>query len=344
MKKIFKNYLLNVIIIVLLAAVALYFSLRGNFSEVMISLKAVHWSWLLFLGGYALLYQFLVAVILTELTKMSNPNYSYRKGMINAIIASFFHGITPSASGGQFAQVYVYKKQDVDVTEAVSVLWMDFIVYQSTMVITVLVLLLLRFGNFYNHYNQLFTLVILGFIVNGAIIIGLWVLARFSKIYMWISTRGVKFAYKLKLVKNEEKTVEVLNESIRHFEKETLKFQTHKKLIIKVFVINLIRLCVYYLIPYFVALALAIPVPSSMIIDIMALTAFVSMINAFIPIPGASGGTEATFLLMFSTIVSSSEAASMMILWRFFSYYFVMFVGVIVFTLFKHYYAKKEGA
>ena len=85
-------------------------------------------------------------------------------------MASFFHGVTPSASGGQFAQVYVFKKQGVPLSDSASVLWMDFIVYQSTMIASVFILILLRFHHFYTNYSQFFLLVLLGFLVNSLVI------------------------------------------------------------------------------------------------------------------------------------------------------------------------------
>ena len=43
------------------------------------------------------------------------------------------HGL--SATGGQFGQIYIMKKQGIKVSDAASLLWADFIVYQTTMMI-----------------------------------------------------------------------------------------------------------------------------------------------------------------------------------------------------------------
>ena len=63
------------------------------------------------------------------------------------------------------------------------------------------------------------------------------------------------------------------------------------------------RFIVYYSIPYFVILTLNIELDASRIVDVICLTAFVSMVNAFIPVPGASGGTEITFVTVFAPLV-----------------------------------------
>jgi hypothetical protein len=91
------------------------------------------------------------------------------------------------------------------------------------------------------------------------------------------------------------------------------------------------RLTIYYSIPYFCAMALNIPVTPSMLLNIIALSSFVAMINAFLPMPGSAGGTEATFILMFSTIFSHTDAASIMILWRSITFYQTLIIGGLVF-------------
>ena len=93
---------------------------------------------------------------------------------------------------------------------------MDFIVYQSTMIASVFILILLRFHHFYTNYSQFFLLVLLGFLVNSLVIIGLWALVRFPKVYTWISTTGLNLGCKLHLVKNPEKALALLKLSLIH--------------------------------------------------------------------------------------------------------------------------------
>ena len=49
------------------------------------------------------------------------------------MIGRFFSGITPSATGGQFAQAYTFSKQGVKLTSASSIMVMMFITYQIGM-------------------------------------------------------------------------------------------------------------------------------------------------------------------------------------------------------------------
>lgn len=335
MKKIFKSYSFNIFVIVLFTFLAMWLTLKDSYTEVITTLKKVNIGYLFLIVFIVILIQYVIGVILTLLTKLSNPHYKYSYGFINALVASFFHGITPSASGGQVAQVYVFKKQGVPITDSASILWMDFIIYQSTMCGTVLILLLLRFNYFYMKYSQFYFIVLLGFLLNASIIVGLWAVARFPKVYTWISTQGIEIGCKLHIIKNREKTLDNLKKQLAKFNAETTKLKNHKPLILKCFILNCIRCSLYYSLPYFVFLALGFNLSFANIVDCMALTSFVSMVTGFIPIPGASGGTEAIYVLMFSTLLGLNAAKSTMVLWRFMTYYFIMIIGGLTFIYVK---------
>lgn len=334
-KKLFSNTIFNIGLVIGFTALVLWMTLKDNYKEIIAMIAGAKIGWLLVIPLLAILYQVIIGWILQRLTVLSNPRYKLSQGVINAFVASFFHGVTPSASGGQFAQVYIFKKQGVRISDSASILWMDFILYQATMVFSVFVLILLRFTYFYQHYSQFFVLVLIGFLVNGTIIVGLWSLVTFPKVYTWISTKGLLLGVKLHLIKDKEKALNRLNIQLDHFDKEVKKLKNHRRTIVEVIIANFARLLLYYSIPYFCALALRIPVDNSYILDILALSSFVSMINCFIPVPGASGGTEATFILMFSTIFGHIGASSIMILWRIATYYFVMILGGLIFIYTK---------
>lgn len=332
-KKIMKSYLFNIFLVVGLTSLVLWLTLRKNYHQIIGLLTNISWAWLALIIASAIFYQVIIGWIITRITKKSNPQYRYRQGIVNAFVASFFSGITPSATGGQFGQVYVFKKQGIQISDSASVLWMDFILYQSTMVGFVLVLLILKFHYFYSNFSQLFILVIFGFIINSVIIVGLWSLATFPKVYTWISTTGIRIGHKLKIVKNKEHALKLLDEQLQHFDGEIVHLKSNKLMMLEIIMANILRLFIYFAIPFLCAKAIGVTVTLDMLLNIVSLSAFVSMINCFIPIPGASGGTEATFILMFSTIFGKIASSGIMILWRLFTYYLIMIIGGIVFLV-----------
>ena len=61
---------------------------------------------------------------------------------------------------------------------------------------------------------------------------------------------------------------------------------------------------------------------------------FIYLINAFLPIPGASGGSEACYMLFFG-FLGTVGVSSSMALWRFVSYYIGLILGALVFSFDK---------
>ena len=61
-------------------------------------------------------------------------------------------------------------------------------------------------------------------------------------------------------------------------------------------------------------------------------TASVMLITSIIPIPGATMGAEFSFIIFFSSYITGHQAKSMMLLWRFITYYIGLIIGAIVFA------------
>ncbi|MEF9962627.1 MAG: lysylphosphatidylglycerol synthase domain-containing protein, partial [Erysipelotrichaceae bacterium] len=70
--------------------------------------------------------------------------------------------------------------------------------------------------------------------------------------------------------------------------------------------------------------------------NIILMSCFIQMLNALTPLPGDTGWTESAFILIFCTLFSRVEASSIMILWRFVTYYLNLLIGGITFLTIKH--------
>ena len=331
-KRILKSTPFNIALIFVLTGIVFYITVKDQAGEILHMFQNADIKFILLIFLLLVAEKCLLGWGLATECQQSHPNYRISQGIVNAYVAGLFNNITPGASGGQIAQGYIFRKQGVPYSNSIGVLWLDFIVYQSTMTVYVLLLLVLRFGYFYSNYSQFFLIVIAGFAVSSAIIVFLWLLARSPRFYTWLTTSGIYIGAKLHLVKNKEATLKKLDEQLQAFGREIVVLQTHKQMIAQLVLITVIRLTIQYSVPFFAAKALRIPVGTDQLLNIISLSAFVSMVNAFLPMPGSSGGTEATFVLMFSTIFNSVDAASIMILWRVMTFYMVLIIGSIVFA------------
>jgi len=341
MKKNSKGYVLNFLLIIGFTIAVLWFSLKDDYQNIMTLVANIKWYWFILILCWGLLYTCIIAWIYKTFAKRYKPDYSNVEALENAFVGTFFSGVTPSATGGQFGQAYIMKKQGIKVSDAASMLWADFIVYQTTMMLYVTVLFLLVFGAVYEK-NAFFFLVFCGYIVNICVICALWTMALFPKVFVKVSQWGVILLSKLHIVKNKERTLSAWTLQIESFTAEIKQLKKDKALICKTVLINVLRLTMLYSLPYLVCYAMGEPLPLSKLVVVIAMSSFVTMANTFIPIPGASGGTEWAFVSIFSTIIQPTLAKSVMILWRFSTYHFVMVFGGVIFVLAKRKYDKMK--
>ena len=104
----------------------------------------------------------------------------------------------------------------------------------------------------------------------------------------------------------------------------------------------------YNLIPYFVALALGVGFRSDNVfmnvVDSTCMSLFSTTITSMVPIPGASGGAELVFRMLFDNffIADGAQLSAIILLWRAITYYLGLILGFLVF-IFYHESPKQES-
>lgn len=335
MSKVSRKYVINLLMIFGLTGFALWFALKDDYLQVMEVLSKISIFAIIAIILWSLTYNLLIGEILTLLARQHKKDYTFKEGVVNAFVGSFFSGITPSASGGQFGQVYVFKKQGIKMSDAASILWLDFIVYQTVLMLYAAILMILRFGYYYSHYSFLFSLIFIGFLINFSVIGALWTMAKFPNLYLKLSGTVVNLLEKLKIVKNKEATLDAWSKQLNSFTLEINRNRNNKKLILQIALINVLRLTINFSLPFFIGLVMNIPFADMPLLEVIALSSFVTMSNSFFPVPGASGGTEMMFVKIFGILISPKFASSIMIIWRFATYHLVLLIGGITFVLVK---------
>ena len=342
MKDSLKKYIINILVITGITIISLWFALKDNFYEILDLINNISWYWLIIILLWGFVYVSIIGKILTILARRYKKDYTYMQGLGNALVGTFFCGITPSATGGQFGQAYVFKKQGIKYSDAASVLWADFIIYQTTMMVYVTILFLLRFSYYMEIIGTWFLAIFVGYLVNIGVISVLWTMALFPRLYVKLSGHAVSLLSKLHIVKNKQKTLTAWTVQVEGFTSEIKELKHEKKMIIKTVIWNIIRMTVQFSLPFFIAHALEINLGADKFIDSLALASFVLMANAFIPIPGASGGTELVFTQLYKHLVGGLKASSIMILWRLSTFHIVILIGAGTFIYLKRKYDGQE--
>ena len=342
LKTLWNNRYFNFSLVVIFTAVVLFISLNNNLEEVLEISSQANPFWLIVLVLSALLIQVLKGLILKVLTKIYNSEYSLADGFVNAIVATLIHSITPSSSGGQVVQVYVFRRQGVKISDSLSILLLDFILYQLVLVGVGLLLLLLKLDYFLSSGSNILWLIIAGFVVDSFFVTALFVLSSSPKVYRWVTHQGFNILKKFHLLKDPQKSLEKLDETLNGFQEAWKDVRNNTWLVVEATLLNILRLLADYALPILVFLAIKIPLNWDLAFNIIAFTGFVYMINDLAPIPGAAGTTEATFILLLTPIVGYIPALSGVLIWRFVNYHMITAFGALFFLFFKKKHEKRS--
>lgn len=329
-----KKYIINIMIILLIGGISIYLSIGNQWSQILSSFQKAKCIWIFVMVIVMLLYYIFDSLSLWFFGKAFKKDYSFKQSFINAISGVFFNGITPFASGGQFAQVYIFNKQGIPPTNSSGILLMCFICYQTVLVIYTGIVLLLKYNYFVQEQNAIFSLALLGFSVNFAVILGLFLGSKSKRFQNFVTHNVLKLLTKIRIIKDYETMCAKIEQYLSEFREQLTFLQKNVSVLMRSTFCNFIKLTLLYSIPFFALKALNINVRINQLFDIIGLCSFIYLINAFLPIPGASGGSEGVYILLFS-FLGSVGASSSMFLWRFMSYYLGLIIGGIAFSFDK---------
>jgi len=333
MKNNLKKFVINIVIILIVLIIVLYFSLRNNYHEIINSIINMNHLCVVIAIICLCLCRFLFSITHYNVIKLNNEDVSLKRCLQINFIILFFHGITPFAGGGQPMEVYYLHNENIRVTKATNITLQNFIIYQISFVfISILALLYNLYFDMFPSDHLIKKLVILGFTINILVLIFTFILSFGRKISTFLCDKLIRVGVDMKFIKDEKKTREKINDYLDGFYNNAMELSKHKKMVIKMLLIDLLAIIVLYSMPYFIALGFGINLN---IIKVVVTTAYVMTIGSFVPVPGGTGGIEYGFVFFFSYLIRGTVVNAIMLIWRFVSYYLGMIFGAIALSMYR---------
>lgn len=336
-----KKYIVNLAVILLIGGISVYLSIGNQLNSTIESLKNCNIRWLMLVFVLMVIYYLINAINLTIFARVYKKDYKLSQGIVNSLAGIFFNGVTPMASGGQFYQVYAFNKQGIRATYSSSILLMVFIVYQSVLVIYTSIIMLLRFSYFSSIYSSFFSLAILGFMINLVVISSLFLGAKSKRLQDFFCNKVILVLAKLHIVKNYYETKTKTERKLEDFRLEMNMLQKNRTLLIQSIILNFLKLTVLYSITFFCAKAMDAHVTYRAFLDLLGITSFVYLISDFVPLPGASGGSEGTFFILLNVFLKGATTATLLV-WRFSTYYLGLILGGLTISFSKELHQKNK--
>ncbi|MBU3181289.1 lysylphosphatidylglycerol synthase transmembrane domain-containing protein [Clostridium psychrophilum] len=321
-----KNYKFNLILGIASAAIfVLLIIFTHGWMDLIHQMKYLQVEWLIAAVFSMLLYWVFEAKILQSTVFLMKKDYKFKEAFKVTMIGQYFNSITPFASGGQPMQLYALTKQGLEAGKSGSALMIKFIIYQAILTIYSLILIFWKLDFFRRNTSNLFYLIAVGFAVHASVITCLIIFSKYRKLTHKFLIVLSKILAKLRLVKNISKLELSINNNLDQFHDNMQIAKHSKSLIVKAIIYTILQLTIYFIIPYFIYLSFGMR--GANIGSMIAGTAFIMMITAVIPSPGAMGGAEGAFYMCFSLFFAANNIMAAILLWRLITFYSCIIFG-----------------
>ncbi len=343
-----RRYLINIIVILLITFGYTTYSLWNELPAVIDVFSGTEADYrMIVIIIFLVALKFLIeGVILFIFARLYTPTYKIHRGVANAFVGQFYSDITPSSTGGQFAQVKTFAQQGVPVSIGASIMVMHFILFQIVLVVFGGLAILLNLGEFgrlgsiaiFKLNIPVWVFASFGFLANLVTIVGLFLLSYSRRIHHFVINKGVDLLAKIKIVKRPEYRKNKLYVATENFRVELRRLSSNVPAAALIMVLFFIKFIVNYSITFFVALMLNPALYGSLSFwETITKTSFLGMITGFIPVPGAAGFAEYFYEIIFSPVFGGDVAftKAVQLIWRVATFYLNLIVGGLVTAFYR---------
>lgn len=273
------------------------------------------------------------------LIKVNTGKFRFKTAVGLSIVGKYWDNITPFGTGGQFAQVSYGAKKGLSQETTTSVVVSKYMINMLSFVFIGIVALFIPMDTFTSGIIVK-VLAGIGVGINFVITVFIWLVSVNRRMCSVIVFGGIKLLKKIHVVKNYNRAVFKSMRFIKQYQK-AFKTLINKPWVVlcEVFIAALETL-VFASIAYFVYLAFN-PTGGVSPVTIMAMSILCSNATTFIPLPGGSGAAEISFASLFSKLFTADITFWALIIWRSFTFYLVIIIGLI-FTLYDYIVTKRK--
>lgn len=251
-----------------------------------------------------------------------------RTCFLYSCVGFFFSAITPSATGGQPAQIYYMHKNKIPIPVATLVLMIVTITYKLVLVIIGLFVAFFQRGFVHRYLEGILPIFYLGVGLNVFCCIFMSFLVFWPNLAKNMLVKGMHFLEHIHLMKKKPERQEKLEASMEHYEAAAVYFMTHKKVIGNVMIITFAQRFALFFVTWFVYKAFGLSGTS--IYDVVMLQAVVSVSVDMLPLPGGMGISENLFLIIFKGVFAGSLLLPGMVLSRGIAYYVQLLFSAVM--------------
>ncbi len=212
----------------------------------------------------------------------------------------FFSSITPSASGGQPAQVYFMRKKGLPVSVSSATLILLALANKVLLALTGVCLRLFAGGMLRACFGEMMVLFYIGLVLNAGWAALLAMLLFRPGMARSVLVWGMTVLEELHILKNREARQAELEVSMESYAETADFIKKHPYLLLEVAAVTVVRRMLLFSITWCMYKALGLP--GTGWFSVVLIQAAVSISADMLPLPGGMGVSEALFLKAFGSV------------------------------------------
>lgn len=265
----------------------------------------------------------------------------YRRCLGYSFAGFYFSSITPSATGGQPAQVYYMSRDGIPAAHGALNMMLIAVCYQVTVIGCALAVLVFRSDLLANLGTGLGALLLFGGGVNLALTAGMLGLMFAPNAVRRLMEGVLNLGVRLRLVKDPSSAQERLERQVEEYRRGAECLRRNLSLLPALAGLTILQLTALFSVPYMVYLAFGLSGYGPM--DVICTQALVTLAVSSLPLPGAVGASEGGFVAAMALFFGSGLVTPAVLVSRGISFYaFLLVSGGI--TLCLHLRARRKDS
>ena len=324
-----KKMIFNTVFLLLVFGGTLYGVFHGeDLGEIVRIIKTVNPVWVIagaicvviFIWGESIIIYYMMYTLGIRLKKWTCFLFSS--------VGFFFSCVTPSATGGQPAQIYYMNKEKIPIPVSTLVLMIVTITYKLVLVVIGVVLTVFGQGFIHTYLYEVRYVFYLGTALNVFCVAAMLVLVFHPVLARTILVKGLAILEKLRLMRHKSSRLEKLNASMDQYRATAVYLKNHIRVLIEVFAITVFQRFALFAATWFVYRAFGLNSSAAWVI--LLLQGSISVSVDMLPLPGGMGISEKLFSIIFLPIFGSQLLLPGMILSRGLGYYTELILSALL--------------
>lgn len=260
------------------------------------------------------------------LTRKAAKRRSWVLSFKTTICGRYYDAVTPLSTGGQPFQLTYLMNRGIPSSAALSIPIAKLFFFQLAWFVISCVCLIVSFVD--KSFNSFVNIAsIIGFVLGFAVMFFTLFLSVSKNVGKKLVAKTLKLLQKMKIIKNYEKQYQRVINYVEDYQNIMRQYVKSPKDFIMEFTLAMLRTIAVYSLPFFIYCTFN-GFSTGVYFKLLVMGVLVDLASSFIPLPGGSGMNEVSFSLMFGLYFESGPLFWAMLLWRFFTYYIYLILGL----------------